>query len=273
MSTPWRLPDVNDIGYGAPFGWLAAAWADLWKAPAACLTYGLAVSALLAGLSYVLYASDLAFSAIFLALGVVLIAPILAMGPYEAGRRLEMGERPRMTQIAFVRSALRRDAFFLGLALFLVFSIWLQAAQIVYGLSTYQLHDTVAEFVRFAVGTDDGRRMLVVGGFVGGVIAFFAYTLVVVSAPMLLEERFDVFMATATSVRAVVRNPGPMLLWAAIIAVLVLVSAASGFVLMIVVLPWLGLASWRAYRTIVVEEAGPSPVVTLASPGTIAPSP
>jgi len=29
------------------------------------------------------------------------------MGPYEAGRRLEAGERPRLSQIVVVRSALR----------------------------------------------------------------------------------------------------------------------------------------------------------------------
>lgn len=240
------------------------------EAPAPCLAYGLGISILLAAVSYALYASHLAFGAVFMVLGLVLVAPILAMGPYEAGRRLEAGERPRLGQMVLVRSALRQDAFFLGLALFLVFSVWLQAAQIVYGLSTYQLHDTLAEFARFAVDTGEGRRMLLVGGAVGGAIAFFAYALVVVSAPMLLGPPFDVFMATATSVRTVVRNPAPMLLWAAIIAVLVLAAAASGFVLMIVVLPWLGLASWRAYRTLVVTDA-PSPIVTLALSRTIAP--
>lgn len=250
-----RLPDVNDIDWRAPFAWLAGGWADLWKAPAPCLTYGLGIAGLLAGVSFALYASNLAFWVVIMSLGLVLVAPILAMGPYEAGRRLEHGERPKLRQMVLVRSALRQDAFFLGLALFLVFSVWLQAAQIVYGLSTYQLHDTMAEFVRFAITTEAGNRMLVVGGAVGGVIAFLAYALVVVSAPMLLERRFDVFMATVTSVRTVARNPGPMLLWAAIIAALVLASATTGFVLMIVVLPWLGLASWRAYRGLVVLPA------------------
>lgn len=262
MSTPWRLPDVNDAGYGAPLRWLADGWTDLWAAPGPCLAYGAFIAALLAALAYALYASGLAIGIVILSLGLVLIAPILAMGPYEAGRRLETGERPRLSQIFIVRSALRQDAVYLGLALFLVFSFWIQAAQIVYGLSTYQLHATLPEFARFAFTTGDGQRMLLVGGAIGGAIAFVAYTLVVVSAPMLLERRFDVFMATATSVRIVLRNPGPMLLWAVIVATLVLASAATGFVALIVVFPWLGLASWRAYRGLVAAETGgpPNPV-------------
>lgn len=259
MSTPWRLPDVKHVGYGAPLRWLADGWADLWKAPGPCLAYGALVAVLLAGLAYALYASDLAIGIVILTLGLVLIAPILAMGPYEAGRRLEAGERPKLSQILIVRSALRQDAVYLGLALFLVFSFWIQAAQIVYGLSTYQLHATLPEFLRFALTTGDGRRMLLVGGVIGGAIAFVAYTLVVVSAPMLLERRFDVFMATATSVRIVLRNPGPMLLWAVIVATLVLASAATGFVALVVVFPWLGLASWRAYRGLVAAETGGPP--------------
>jgi uncharacterized membrane protein len=40
---------------------------------------------------------------------------------------------------------------------------------------------------------------------------------------------------------------------------------------MIVVLPWLGLASWRAFRALVVTAEAPHGVVTLAARRTIAP--
>lgn len=252
MSATRRLPDVRIIGFGEPFGWLAGGWRDLWRAPGPCLIYGLGVSALMAALSYGLYASHVAFWAVFLAFGFVFVAPVLAMGLYEAGRRLEAGLTPRLGSMILVRKALRQDSFFLGLALFIVLSIWLQIAQVVYGLSTFQLHDTVEAFVRFAIGTDDGRRMMLFGGAIGGVMALVAYTLVVITAPMLLDPENDVFIATVTSVRAVLSNPGPMLLWALIVATLVLAAAATAFLAMVVVLPWLGLASWRAYRGLVV---------------------
>ena len=42
------------------------------------------------------------------------------------------------------------------------------------------------------------------------------------------------------------------------IAALLLASAATGFLALVVVFPWLGLASWRAYRALVADtEAAP----------------
>jgi uncharacterized membrane protein len=257
MQSTSRLPAVHEIGPAAPFGWLAWAWRDLWTAPAPLLAYGLIISAVSFALCYALYVTNAAFWAVTLTFGFVFVAPMLAMGPYEAGRRLDEGERPRLPDILFVRRAWRQDQAYLGLALFVIYGVWAQIAQIVYGLSTWQIHRTVPALVDFAVGKPEGWRMLAVGGAIGGGIAYGTYVLVAVSAPMLLNPRADVFAAVVTSVRAVARNPGPMFLWAAIIAVLVALSAATGFVLLVVVFPWLGLASWRAYRELVADDPEP----------------
>jgi uncharacterized membrane protein len=93
--------------------------------------------------------------------------------------------------------------------------------------------------------------MLIWGTVVGGILAWLTYSVVVVSAPMLLDRNADIFIATVTSVRCVVKNTGPMLLWAAIIAGMLLLSAATFFVGFVIVIPWLGLSSWRAYRSVV----------------------
>lgn len=251
MEQAFGLPGVNTIGMGAPFRWLAGAWSDMGRALVPCAVYGLAVALLSFWLSSALIASNAAFWALALSCGFVFVAPMLAMGLYEAGRALEQGERPTLNQMMFVRGALRQDVAYLGLALLLIYLLWGRLAQIVYGLSTYRLHRTVDEFVTFAVGTSEGHSMLISGTIVGGVIAFFTYCLVVVSAPMLLDQRVNVFSATVTSFRAVSKNFAPMLFWAAIIASFMLASAATGFLALIVVFPWLGLASWRAYRDLV----------------------
>jgi uncharacterized membrane protein len=187
---------------------------------------------------------------------------MLAVGLYEAGRLIELGEKPTLGRMIYVRAAVRQDVFYLGLALVFIYLLWGRIAQIVYGLSTYQLHRTVMDFVDFAIRTSDGWSMLFAGTLISGAIAYFVYCLVVVSAPMLLDRDSNVFAATAVSVMAVTRNFGPMTLWAAIIALLVLVSAATAFIAFIVIFPWLGLASWRAYRELVPEGAGS----TTASP-------
>jgi uncharacterized membrane protein len=58
----------------------------------------------------------------------------------------------------------------------------------------------------------------------------------------------------ATSVRATAANFGPLMLWAALVLALVSLSAATGFALMVLVFPWLGLASWRAFRDLVAQD-------------------
>lgn len=255
MEQAFALPSVRAVGMDAPFRWLAGGWSDLWRAPLPHLIYGAALAAISLWLSYALITSNAAFWALSLSCGFVFLAPMLAMGLYESGRALEHGETPTLAQMLFVRGALRQDVAYLGLALTLIYLLWGRIAQIVYGLSTYRLHRTVDEFVDFALNTAGGHSMLISGAIVGGIVAFFTYCLVVVSAPMLLDRRVNVFAATFTSLRAVSRNFAPLLLWAFIIAAFVLAGAATWFVAFVVVFPWLGLASWRAYRDMVGTKA------------------
>jgi uncharacterized membrane protein len=254
MDGTLGLPAIRTIRLSAPFGWLAEGWRDLMKAPASLLLYGLGLAAASFALCYGVYVTNGAFWVIVLTIGFVMVAPILAMGPYEAGRRIELGERPGLGHILFVRAAFRQDVAYLGLLLVMIYFLWGRIAQIVYGLSTYQIHRDVDSLVAFAVGSSEGRAMLLTGTVTGGVLAFVTFALVVVSAPMLLNPQANVFAAVATSVRAVNANFFPMLLWAVIITALLLLSAATGFLALIVVFPWLGLASWRAYRSLVEDR-------------------
>jgi len=247
------LPSINRIGFDAPMRWLGGGWRDLWRAPGPCLLQGAALAVVSAGFCYAIYATQAAFWVMALTFGFVFVAPILGMGLYEAGRLLEQGARPTLGQVLRVRGVVRQDLAYLGLLLLLIYFFWGRLAQIVYGMSTFQLHRDVPALIAFAIGTPEGHAMLATGSLIGGVVAFATFALTAVSAPMLLDPKGDFFAAVATSVRAVTANPGPMLLWAVLILLLLLASAASWFLLMTVIFPWLGLASWRAYREIVVR--------------------
>lgn len=245
------LPVVNRVGLGAPFNWLSQGARDFGAAFVPCLIYGFGIAAISYFLARALVVSDLAFWALVLSCGFVFIAPMLAMGLYEAGRLIESGKKPTLANMLFVKGAVRLDVAYLGLALVLIFFLWTRLAQIVYGLSTYSLHTTVEDFVAFALTTSDGHTMLISGAIVGGIIAFVTFALVVVSAPMLLDQNANVFAAVITSLTAVSRNFAPLLLWAFAIAALLMISALTWFLALAVVFPWLGLASWRAYRALV----------------------
>lgn len=255
MEQAYTLPRVRSVGLDAPFRWLAEGWGDMMRVIGPSLFYGALLAAISFVLSKALINSNAAFWALSLSCGFVFVAPMLAMGLYEAGRALEAGEKPTLSQMLFVRGALRQDVAYLGLALLLIYLLWGRIAQIVYGLSTFRLHTSVDAFVDFALNTSEGHSMLIAGTIIGGVIAFFTYCLVVVSAPMLLDQRANVFAATFTSLRAVSQNFAPLLLWAFIITALLIASAATWFIALVVIFPWLGLASWRAYRDLVCETA------------------
>ena len=113
------------------------------------------------------------------------------------------------------------------------------------------MHRTVEAFISFAIFDPEGQAMAVANILTGGIFAFFTYCLVVVAAPMLLDQRTSVFAATVTSFSAVARNVGPMLVWALIIVALLVSTIPTGFLSLSVIFPWLGLSSWHAYRDLV----------------------
>ena len=154
----------------------------------------------------------------------------------------------------FVKTASLSNLAYLGLGLVVLYFFWGRMAQLIYGLSTYQLHTTTSEFLNFMLTTSEGQTMALVGTAVGGIIAFMAFCLVVVSAPMLLDQKTDIFAAAITSVRTVTKNPVPMLIWAVLIVALTGVGILTACLGLIVLFPVIGLATWRAYRELVPDH-------------------
>jgi len=90
--------EPNSITMDAPWGWLAAGWRDLARAPFMSIGYGLLVVVGGALVIYALYLAKLA-SLIPVVLGAfAIVGPLLAVGLYEMSRR------------AFCRSNLRAPA-------------------------------------------------------------------------------------------------------------------------------------------------------------------
>jgi uncharacterized membrane protein len=85
----------------------------------------------------------------------------------------------------------------------------------------------------------------------GILLAIVVFAISVVSLPMLIDRRVDIATTILTSLKVVKENELPMLAWAALIVLLTVLGFATAFVAMIVVFPWLGHASWHAYRDLV----------------------
>jgi len=77
----------------------------------------------------------------------------------------------------------------------------------------------------------------------------------VVSFPLLLERDVDFVTAMITSIRAVAMSPAPMIGWAVVIVVLLIVSAMPFFLGLMITLPVLGHATWHLYKRVVAPAA------------------
>lgn len=98
--------------------------------------------------------------------------------------------------------------------------------------------------------TSQGLSMLTVGTVVGGLFALLIYMITVIALPLLLDREVDFVTAMITSFQVVTGNPGPMLIWAAFIAIVTFLALVPGFFGLFLVLPLLGHATWHLYRQI-----------------------
>src|SRR3546814_1263358 len=89
--------------------------------------------------------------------------------------------------------------------------------------------------------------MIIVGNLVGLAFALVVLAISVVYCPMVVHGRAEAYEAVRTSVRVTMRNPGTVLLWGVIVALLLFIGCALAFVGLAVVLPVLGYATWHIY--------------------------
>ena len=86
---------------------------------------------------------------------------------------------------------------------------------------------------------------------VGAGFALFVFALSVVSIPLMLDRNQDAITSMLASLRALMLNPLPLLVWAALIVTLTLIGFLSFHIGLVVMMPVVGHATWHAYRELV----------------------
>lgn len=243
------VPAVRRVGVGAPLRWLGLGWRDLWRQPAASLFYGIAIAVSGAVILGVTATLPYLFTAAIT--GFLLVAPMLAAGLYELSRRYLAGEPAALadSMVAWRRNPSGMVGF--GLMSILAGTAW-QVASVVIVALFYQGPALAPKAMIIEIVVNPQHyRMFFIYMLSGGVLAAVVFALSVVSMPMLVDRRGDLLAALTTSVNAVAENPLPLALWAALLMLLTGIGFATALLGLVVVMPWLGHASFHAYKDLV----------------------
>ncbi|MCZ8376913.1 MAG: DUF2189 domain-containing protein [Beijerinckiaceae bacterium] len=242
-----RPVTVNDIAEA-----IGAGLRDVQATPLLSLGFGALYA--LGGLAilFSVTALGMPYLAYPLAAGFAIMGPFVAVGLYEISRRREQGLPVTPGGLwRTVRS--RSEVGWMAFVTLFVFIIWMYQVRLLMALflGFNANFATLPQFLNVVLTTQEGLLFLALGNVIGAVLSVILFSLTVVSFPLLLDRDVDFITAMITSVRAVVTSPGPLVAWALVIVMLLIVSALPAFLGLIFTLPVLGHATWHLYRRIV----------------------
>lgn len=242
---------VRAVGPAHVLRWLRLGWRDLTRVPAPSLLHGVLVATfgwLTAGLStrYPWLAPG-AFSAF------LIVGPVLCTGLYELSRLLARGESPGVGDVV---NAWRRDSrplVRLGLLLCALGATWVFISAALFVVFLREPPATPVALLRYVL-VGQGDLLFSLWLVLGALVAAVVYAIGALSPPLLLGRKISFRRALLTSARAVGDNPATMALWGAFIVAASAASLATGMLGFIVFVPWIGHATWHAYRDVVVTD-------------------
>ncbi|NQD37586.1 DUF2189 domain-containing protein [Permianibacter sp. IMCC34836] len=245
-----KLPAVRTVTLSAPLLWLRKGLNDMRLHPIASGLYGMAFALMGWILQSVLLNALQYFTTLLF--GFFLLGPFLATGLYNVAKQTEAG-KPATAW----RTMMAWQANVQGIGIYLLITtvillIWGRASLITFAMffssGLPELKDFLAQIVSL-----EHLDFVITYLVVGGIFATIVFAISVVSVPMMLDRDAETFASCFTSLRVLAANPLPMLFWAVLIVLLIGAGFATGFFGLILTGPWVGLATWHAYRGTVGE--------------------
>ncbi len=252
FDRPHGPPDLAVPTLGLLRAALVAGWRDFLAAP----TFGLlvALACVLAGWAMVgiTAASGHTFWFVLAVFAFPMAAPFAAFGTYEVSRRRARGASTKFRDIVRVLWQERGGQLpWLNGLMVVVLLFWFFLGHMIFALFLGLKPMTNIMSSGEVFLSPSGLAMLAMGSIVGGCFALLFYAVCVIGLPMLLDRDVDYVTAMLRSIQLVISSPIPMLAWAALIAVTIFLGMLPGFLGLLLVLPWLGHASWHLYAGLI----------------------
>jgi uncharacterized membrane protein len=234
---------------------LRRGWQDLRTAPVASLVYGLFVAAFAILLAYLTSVANGFYLVPFLFGGFLMIAPLLSVGLMAIAKLHEEQAALDTASVLRILATNRPSIAIMGIFLLFAFLNWIMLSNLLFGGVFHEILPTYEQVRPLPVMFGESLAFLAVFGGIALVLAIILFRITALSLPMLVDRKVDPFNAAFASWRAVGENWRAMAVWAVIIAVLFGISVLTYFAGLILIVPWLGYASWHAYRDTLVPQS------------------
>jgi uncharacterized membrane protein len=238
--------DIAAIRFSDPFRWLWMGLCDMVSKPWITLFYGVCfwLMALMV-LSVFKSNPEYTLSAVS---GCLIIGPFLAMGLYDVSMHMERGKPPSIFSSLTCWELHLKSMGMLIMVMVVIELLWGRASLVVFAIffNTGGMPNTAS--VLEAVFNPQNWEFIAVYICVGGFFAGLVFASMMVSIPMILDRDTDAITACITSMRVFVDHTAVSMVWGLLIIALVVLALLPSAVGLLVVGPWLGFASWHAYR-------------------------
>jgi len=238
-------PIVRQVAFAAPLRWLARGADDVKTHLGISAFYG-ACFWVMAALLATVFRLRPEYT-MTLVSGCLLVGPFLAMGLYEVSRQAEQGATTSLAESLTCWKRHVGSMALLVLVLTLLELVWGRASLVAFALFFDNGLPTQVTVFRVVFGAQNWQ-FLGVYLVLGGVFAAAVFCFMVVTIPMILDRDTDAVTASLTSLDVVLRNMGAMVLWGALVTALTVLALWPWALGLLFVGPWLGFATWHAYR-------------------------
>ena len=242
---------IRDVPSTSPIKWFKSGLADFKKAPLASFSLGMIYVVIGMSMLWLAWEHPLYMTTIIASF--LLIGPVVAVGFYWMSRTLEKGEKPKLSQgyevLKFNSVSLVSFSFVLAF----IVGVWALIATVITALYA----DSIAlgdDIWISLLNNDQFLSFVIVYIAVGAMFSVVAFSISVISVPLITDRKTDFVTAMVTSVKTVIKNPVAMLSWAAFIAMMIFLGMLFFYIGLAITLPIIGHASWHAYRDLVIDD-------------------